>query len=265
MSTETPEDLLAEAIAGMLPGEFNAQSFGRVVDMNVAGNVFHFIVGTGRGDVYAHVRVDDRLDEFVRDRDHDERCTVHVESGGDLCSRKSGHPGQHITQGVRTRRILAVGPNNDEPAAPIAGGDGPGDPLAHVAQGDRLTPDQWVSSDSRGPSCGNVNKDASTPGYGLRCCREPDHPGQHIGTYPDGYVCGVWPNEPAAPPKRMTMADWEAVEPGQRPDPTEGISEAVQCKFDIAGDACTREHGHIGKHVSGNGLFVKDVRDSVLA
>jgi hypothetical protein len=245
-TTETPASQLAGALEHLLTGVMDTVTReGTIVKIVAGGLPFELVVLLGTADPLAHVKEGDHIDrDELRDHGDDVRCPETApgrrrdQSG---CSRKVGHPGQHIAWSTR----------NGGTAMVVWGGATAAttDPLAHIGRNDTLRPDQWPS-EYRQARC-HVN------GPGGICTREPGHPGQHIATYSNGRVCGVWPadvevdddDDDDDPLADVVIHDQ---------DPTDGPDELDPCGYDIWGDECTRESGHPGQHIAGDGELVLD-------
>lgn len=238
-TTETPASQLAGALEHLLTGVMDTVTReGTVVKIVAGGLPFELIVISAQVDPLAHVKEGDHIDRReLRDPGDDVRCPETVpgrrrDQGG--CSRKVGHPGQHIAWSTRnggTAMVLWGGAT----AATT-------DPLAHIVRGDTLRPDQWPS--------GRTQARCHVGGPGGVCTREPGHPGQHIATYSTGSVCGVWPADGAGPVDPLAHVEIDDE------DPTNGPDESDPCGYDIRGDECTRESGHPGQHIAGDGELV---------
>jgi hypothetical protein len=243
-TTETPASQLAGALEHLLTGVMDTVTReGTIVKIVAGGLPFELVVLPGTVDPLAHVKEGDHIDrEALRDRASDRRCPESVPDRGrgqNGCSRKLGHPGQHIAWSATDGGTVHAVWGGAASAAALAV-----DPLAHIGRGDTLRPDQWPS-DRRERRC-HVN------GPGGICTREPGHPGQHIATFSDGSVCGVWPADGTGPvdPLAHVSIDDE--------DPTDGPDGSDLCLYDIRGDECTRESGHPGQHIAGDGELVLD-------
>lgn len=240
-ATRTPAAQLAAALASLLETSMNATVDGQVVTLSFADRTFLLAVaeqlpdpcvGLTRGNLITS----EQADQFPGSR---RKCGQIGPHGRYECTRVSGHSGVHVaTYGYGYGAEVCCDPWGGD-TTPTPGVD----KYRHYKIGDVIDRDDIGP---RGSRCDDYNA-------GYKCTLASGHHGVHVATVNGGRVeLDPWSEADKSDP----FSAWSLR--NKSGDPTEGHNEDDPCCHDIRGDECTREDGHTGNHVSGNGYSVRD-------